>query len=66
MEIQLRREKEIPGIPGATLPKSRFQVPESDIEELLQRLDVDDGLEDHEATREEEFIPQQQLPKQQG
>lgn len=66
MKLKPRGGKQILEIPGARLPKNRFHVPESDIEELLQRLDVESNEEDTQIDPEDDFIPQQQLPKQQS
>lgn len=61
MEYSPREGKRIPGIPDATLPPKRSTFTVEERTEVIQRLIQDEGENTHEA---EEFVPQQQLPKQ--
>jgi len=61
MKYEPKRGKELPGIPGGSLPRRAGTEPETDVEELLQRFDIDEGEDD---LPEVDFIPQQQLPQQ--
>lgn len=57
MKLKPRQGKEIPSIPGASLPPKSPRYSEKEREEILDRL-----LEgEDEETPDDEFVPQQEL-----